>query len=139
MPKSYVCNSSIVSVKTNYILIQSCSSVLLQYLAAGVVPIKLPTPCINLRHLSLCIDFDDLKKILAALCLLKSSPNLRKLEIIVSTRLVWLDFAFLFYLWLHLHILFLFNVIKLWNLQFFFVLSICLVSILKSYSLMFNI
>ncbi|XP_013465838.2 F-box/FBD/LRR-repeat protein At1g13570 [Medicago truncatula] len=62
----------------------------LEYLAAGVVPIKLPTPCINLRHLSLCIDFDDLKKILAALCLLKSSPNLRKLEIIAPEELTGL-------------------------------------------------
>ncbi|WJX16172.1 hypothetical protein P8452_06242 [Trifolium repens] len=54
----------------------------LKYLTAGVaVPVKLSTPCINLRSLSLCIYFDYLKDISAALCLLKNSPNLRKLEI----------------------------------------------------------
>ncbi|RHN73870.1 putative F-box domain, leucine-rich repeat domain, L domain-containing protein [Medicago truncatula] len=53
----------------------------LKYLAAGVLPVKLPTPCIYLSYLSLCINFDNLKEISAALCLLRSSPNLRKLEI----------------------------------------------------------
>jgi len=37
----------------HYILIQSHSSVLLQFLAARVVPVKLPTPCINLTSLSI--------------------------------------------------------------------------------------
>ncbi|CAJ2635383.1 unnamed protein product [Trifolium pratense] len=53
----------------------------LKYLVAGVVPVKLSTPCIYLDDLSLCINFNDLKEISAALCLLRSSPNLRKLEI----------------------------------------------------------
>ncbi|XP_058724951.1 F-box/FBD/LRR-repeat protein At1g13570-like [Vicia villosa] len=53
----------------------------LKYLAAGVVPVKLPTPCINLGYLSLDIKFNDLKEVSAALCLLRSSPNLRTLEI----------------------------------------------------------
>ncbi|RHN60675.1 putative F-box domain, FBD domain, leucine-rich repeat domain, L domain-containing protein [Medicago truncatula] len=53
----------------------------LKYLAAGVVPVKLPTPCIHLSHLLLNINFNDLKEISAALCLLRSSPNLRKLKI----------------------------------------------------------
>jgi hypothetical protein len=61
---------------------------LLQYLAAGVLPVKLPTPCIDLSYLSLSINFDDLNEISATLCLLRSSPNLRKLEIYVSTHLV---------------------------------------------------
>ncbi|CAJ2635381.1 unnamed protein product [Trifolium pratense] len=52
-----------------------------KYLAAGVVPIKLPTPWIYLNDLFLCINFNDLKEISAALCLLRSSPNLRKLKI----------------------------------------------------------
>jgi len=34
-----------------------------------------------------------MKQSLAALCLLRSSPNLRKLEINVSTRIVRLDFS----------------------------------------------
>ncbi|XP_058728654.1 F-box/FBD/LRR-repeat protein At1g13570-like [Vicia villosa] len=53
----------------------------LKYLAAGVVPVKLPTPCINLQGLSLFINFDDLKEISAALCLLRSSPTLKSLTI----------------------------------------------------------
>ncbi|KAI5393654.1 hypothetical protein KIW84_060686 [Lathyrus oleraceus] len=54
---------------------------LTMYLAAGLLPIKLPTPCIGLSYLSLSINFDDLKEISAALCLLRSSPNLQKLKI----------------------------------------------------------
>ncbi|AES59062.1 putative F-box domain, FBD domain, leucine-rich repeat domain, L domain-containing protein [Medicago truncatula] len=53
----------------------------LKYLAADDVPVKLPAPCISLCELSLCINFNDLKEISAALCLLRSSPNLKKLEI----------------------------------------------------------
>ncbi|CAI8583587.1 unnamed protein product [Vicia faba] len=53
----------------------------LKYLAAGDLPVKLPTPCVDLSYLSLSINFDDLKEIYAALCLLRSSPNLQKLEI----------------------------------------------------------
>ncbi|CAL5206265.1 unnamed protein product [Lathyrus oleraceus] len=53
----------------------------LKYLAAGVVPVKLPTLCTDLDCLSICINFDDLKEISAALCLLRSSPNLQTLEI----------------------------------------------------------
>ncbi|KAI5393652.1 hypothetical protein KIW84_060686 [Lathyrus oleraceus] len=60
------------------LVIGSC---FLKYLAAGLLPIKLPTPCIGLSYLSLSINFDDLKEISAALCLLRSSPNLQKLKI----------------------------------------------------------
>ncbi|WJX16044.1 hypothetical protein P8452_06126 [Trifolium repens] len=56
-------------------------SYFLKYLAAGVLPLKLPTPCIHISFLSLSINFDDLNEISAALCLLRSSPNLQKLEI----------------------------------------------------------
>ncbi|XP_045824607.1 F-box/FBD/LRR-repeat protein At1g13570-like [Trifolium pratense] len=57
---------------------------LLKYLAAGVLPVKLPTPCIHLSYLSLCINLYELREISAALCLLKSSPNLRKLEMFAT-------------------------------------------------------
>ncbi|KAK2452819.1 F-box/FBD/LRR-repeat protein [Trifolium repens] len=56
---------------------------LAKYLFADVVPVKLPTPCINLTSLSVCINFNDLKEISAVLCLLNSSPNLQALEIFV--------------------------------------------------------
>jgi hypothetical protein len=58
---------------------------LLQYLALGVV--ELPTPCIDLRYISICINFSDSKEISAALCLLRSIPNLRELEMVVSTHI----------------------------------------------------
>ncbi|XP_058724944.1 F-box/FBD/LRR-repeat protein At1g13570-like isoform X1 [Vicia villosa] len=56
-------------------------SYFLKYLAAGDFPVKLPTPCVDLSYLSLSINFNDLKEISAALFLLRSSPNLQKLEI----------------------------------------------------------
>lgn len=65
---------------------------LLQYLALGVVPVKLPAPCTHLSFLSLRINFNDSKEISAALCLLRSSPNLRELEILVSTLILDLSF-----------------------------------------------
>ncbi|CAK8569936.1 unnamed protein product [Lathyrus sativus] len=59
--------------------IHSC---FLKYLAAaGVVPVKLPTSCTNLSYLRLSIRFKYLKEISAVLCLLRSSPNLRKIEL----------------------------------------------------------
>ncbi|XP_045791394.1 F-box/FBD/LRR-repeat protein At1g13570-like [Trifolium pratense] len=57
-------------------------SYFLKYLAMGVVPVKLPTPCIDLSYLSIRINFNDSKEISAALCLLRNSPNLRELEIL---------------------------------------------------------
>ncbi|XP_058727085.1 F-box/FBD/LRR-repeat protein At1g13570-like [Vicia villosa] len=53
----------------------------LKLIVAGVVPVKLPIPCINLLGLSLFLNFDDLKEISAALCLLRSSPTLISLKI----------------------------------------------------------
>ncbi|KAI5393643.1 hypothetical protein KIW84_060680 [Lathyrus oleraceus] len=58
----------------------------LKYLAAGVVPVNLPTPCINLSYLSLTIKLNDLTEVSAALCLLRSSPNLRTLEIFARIK-----------------------------------------------------
>ncbi|WJX95178.1 hypothetical protein P8452_76524 [Trifolium repens] len=73
----------------------------LKYLAAGVLPVELPTPCICLGDLSFCINFNNLKEISTALCLLRSSPNLQKLEIfarfdeetdvLTPTRYSWED------------------------------------------------
>ncbi|KEH39805.1 transmembrane protein, putative [Medicago truncatula] len=54
----------------------------LQYLSAGVVPTMLPTPCINITYLWLSINFNDLKEISAALCVFRSSPNLKELHIL---------------------------------------------------------
>ncbi|PNY17087.1 F-box/FBD/LRR-repeat protein, partial [Trifolium pratense] len=49
----------------------------------GDVPVELPRPCIDLRSLCLFINFNDLKQISVALCLLKSSPKLRKFGMFV--------------------------------------------------------
>lgn len=54
----------------------------LKYLAAGKVPERLPTPCIELNYLSIHINFNDREESLASLCLLRSSPNLQELEIL---------------------------------------------------------
>jgi hypothetical protein len=56
----------------------------LQYLAVGIVPEKLPTPCVHLNCLSIRINFNDVEEVLTALCLLRSSPNLKELEVLVS-------------------------------------------------------
>ncbi|KAK3038155.1 hypothetical protein RJ639_029609 [Escallonia herrerae] len=57
-------------------------SFFLKYLAAGKVPERLPTPCIELNYLSIRINFNDREESLAALCLLRSSPNLQELEML---------------------------------------------------------
>ena len=70
-------------------------SVVHQYLAAGVVPVKLPTPCINLTYLWLSVNFNDLKEISTALCVFRSSPNLKRIKYICeySFSLALLFFA----------------------------------------------
>ncbi|KAK9023231.1 hypothetical protein V6N11_003456 [Hibiscus sabdariffa] len=55
-------------------------SYFLKYLAIGNVPSRLPNPCVDLSYLSIRIDFDDIEENTAALCLLKSCPNLQELE-----------------------------------------------------------
>lgn len=55
-----------------------------QYLAAGMIPGKLPVPCADLSFLSIRQNFNDTDENLAALCLLRSSPNLQELELLVS-------------------------------------------------------
>ncbi|KAE9458568.1 hypothetical protein C3L33_09550, partial [Rhododendron williamsianum] len=57
-------------------------SYFLKYLAVGKIPGKLPVPCMELNYLSIRINFNDLDESLAALCLLRSSPNLHELEIL---------------------------------------------------------
>ncbi|CAK9178572.1 unnamed protein product [Ilex paraguariensis] len=54
----------------------------LKYLAAGKVPGRLPTPCIELNYLSIRINFNDVEENLAALCLLRSCPNIQELEML---------------------------------------------------------
>ncbi|XVE94776.1 hypothetical protein REPUB_Repub02eG0038300 [Reevesia pubescens] len=57
-------------------------SYFLKYLAIGNVPSRLPNPCVDLNYLSILIDFDDLEENTAALCLLRSCPNLQELEML---------------------------------------------------------
>ncbi|CAI9777810.1 unnamed protein product [Fraxinus pennsylvanica] len=58
----------------------------LKYLAAGGVPVKLPTPCMVLTYLSIRIEFNDLEENLAALCLVRSCPNLQELELFARSE-----------------------------------------------------
>ncbi|XP_058727081.1 F-box/FBD/LRR-repeat protein At1g13570-like [Vicia villosa] len=81
--RSHGCSSKLLNLFSHLPHLQSLEicSCFLKYLAAGVVPVMLPTSCISLSYLSLCIRFNNLKEISAVLCLLKSSPNLQKLEL----------------------------------------------------------
>ncbi|KAL9359682.1 hypothetical protein Peur_047805 [Populus x canadensis] len=58
-------------------------SYFLKYLAIGKVPSKLPKPCIDLNYLSIRLNFNDYEENSAALCLLRSCPNLQEIEILV--------------------------------------------------------
>ncbi|XP_050147824.1 F-box/FBD/LRR-repeat protein At1g13570-like isoform X3 [Malus sylvestris] len=53
----------------------------LKYLAVGVLPGKLPQPCLYLNFFSIHLSFHDPKEILTVLCLLRSFPALQELEI----------------------------------------------------------
>ncbi|CAI0435350.1 unnamed protein product [Linum tenue] len=55
-------------------------SYFLTYLAMGNVPTRLPKPCTDLNYLSIRVNFNDRDESAAALCLLKSSPNLQEVE-----------------------------------------------------------
>ncbi|XP_071702141.1 F-box/FBD/LRR-repeat protein At1g13570-like [Rutidosis leptorrhynchoides] len=57
-------------------------SFFLKFLTVGIVPRRLPTPCMELNYLSLRINFNDEEESLAALCILRSSPNLLELEML---------------------------------------------------------
>ncbi|KAL5780405.1 hypothetical protein ACOSQ2_011142 [Xanthoceras sorbifolium] len=57
-------------------------SYFLKYLAIGNIPNRLPRACADLNYLSVRINFNDLKESLAALCLLRSCPNLQELEML---------------------------------------------------------
>ncbi|XP_052198433.1 putative F-box/LRR-repeat protein At3g58920 [Diospyros lotus] len=52
-----------------------------KYLAAGVIPKRLPTLCLSLNYLFITIDFNNVLERRAVFCLLRSSPNLRHLVI----------------------------------------------------------
>ncbi|RWR94542.1 F-box/FBD/LRR-repeat-like protein isoform X1 [Cinnamomum micranthum f. kanehirae] len=52
----------------------------LQYLCVGIVPKKLPATLDHLQYLEVQLQFNS-KEILAILCILRSSPNLKQLKI----------------------------------------------------------
>lgn len=60
------------------------ASILLQYLAVGALPGKLPRPCPYLTFLSISIYFTSPEESSTAQCLLRSSPALQELEVAVS-------------------------------------------------------
>ncbi|XP_003588676.2 F-box/FBD/LRR-repeat protein At1g13570 isoform X1 [Medicago truncatula] len=71
----------------------------LKYLAAGAVPVKLPTPCINLTYLWFSINFYDFKEISTALCVFRSSPNLKELNIFAKHEKKTIVLAPAFFCW----------------------------------------
>ncbi|KAF8017399.1 hypothetical protein BT93_H2540 [Corymbia citriodora subsp. variegata] len=52
----------------------------LKYLALGNVPHTLPHALLHLKDLSICMDFTSKEEILTVMCLMRSSPQLKKLE-----------------------------------------------------------
>ncbi|KAM5570861.1 F-box/FBD/LRR-repeat protein [Rosa sericea] len=60
------------------------SGYVLKYLAVGPLLRKLPQPILFLNDLYMDVNFTDLEEITTALCLVRSSPALRKLEIVVN-------------------------------------------------------
>lgn len=52
----------------------------LQHLAVGDVPERLPLVC-PIRHLMVCINFEDLQEVLAAFCMFRSSPFVQTLDL----------------------------------------------------------
>ncbi|KAM5549755.1 F-box/FBD/LRR-repeat protein [Rosa sericea] len=56
----------------------------LKYLSIGALPEKLPKPCQYLNFLSVSISFGDPDEISTVLCLLRSSPALQELKILVN-------------------------------------------------------
>ena len=69
-------------------------SFLLQYLAAGGLPRDYLLH--DLQYLTMSFNFNHQKEVLAALCLLRSAPNLQELSILeeVSLRALLLYTAF---------------------------------------------
>ena len=59
----------------------------LQFLGAGGMPQKLPTSLVNLRRLFLSMCLKEQADISSALCLMRSSPNLEKLDVRVNKLL----------------------------------------------------
>ncbi|KAK4481476.1 hypothetical protein RD792_012376 [Penstemon davidsonii] len=58
----------------------------LKHLSAGVIPMKLLAPCVDLSFLSIRINFNNKEENLATLCLLRSSPNLKELEMLTRAE-----------------------------------------------------
>ncbi|XP_030513949.1 F-box/FBD/LRR-repeat protein At1g13570-like [Rhodamnia argentea] len=52
----------------------------LKYLAVGNVPQTLPDELVHLKHLFLCIDFNNVDEILTVMCLIKRSPQLKQVD-----------------------------------------------------------
>ncbi|XP_058115016.1 F-box/FBD/LRR-repeat protein At1g13570-like [Magnolia sinica] len=65
---------------------------LLQFLAAGDVPERLPTTYYCLKNLLLSINFQNVDDLLVAFCLFRSSTNLHELNIHMSSFLFQLFF-----------------------------------------------
>ncbi|XP_040365642.1 F-box/FBD/LRR-repeat protein At1g13570 isoform X2 [Rosa chinensis] len=62
-----------------------------QYLAVGDLPGRLPKPCLHLNFLSLLLSFNVLAEILTTIYLLRSSPALKVLHVMVRFTLLMHD------------------------------------------------
>ncbi|XP_058081639.1 F-box/FBD/LRR-repeat protein At1g13570-like [Magnolia sinica] len=58
----------------------------LQFLRVGNIPDVLPASFLHLKNLSMAVSFMDSKEVFATFCMLRSSPNLEELEILITKR-----------------------------------------------------
>lgn len=58
----------------------------LQHLAVGIVLARLPSIC-PIKHLNMCVNFEDLQELLAAFCIFRSSPFIQHLDLRVNLLL----------------------------------------------------
>ncbi|XP_058081852.1 F-box/FBD/LRR-repeat protein At1g13570-like [Magnolia sinica] len=58
----------------------------LQFFSMGDIPDVLPASFLHLKNLSMAVSYMDSKEVFATLYILRSSPNLEKLEILIKKR-----------------------------------------------------
>ena len=65
----------------------------LQFFGASGMPQKLPTSLVKLRRLFLSMYLTEQADISSALCLMRSSPNIKKLDVMVNMAITYVVIA----------------------------------------------
>lgn len=82
LPHDYSCNLLKFFTHLPHVRRLEFHNYFLKYLAFGDVPKRLPRQCLGLNYLYMWMNFNDWEENLAALCLLRSSPNLEELVVL---------------------------------------------------------